>query len=552
MRIAIVGCGPRGLSAFERIISHARQEGPPIELLIIEPGELGVGIHQPDLPNYLLLNTIASQLTIFSDPQMVPGAPVTRGPSLYQWCQAGQQSVRFDDFLPRCLLGQYLQWATNELIAGAPPRLTIVHLSTVVNDLRANVGNGVSLTLANGTDETVDLAIVTTGHGIVESLDHITPDFVGSPYPLPSNVDRIRPGATVAVLGTGLTAMDVIAALTIGRGGAFSDGRYVPSGTEPRIILANRSGWLPCARPATTSNRQAAPAKYFTASAVAQLRTSAPDGKLDFHQDIEPLVHREALYRLGTATQSEIDTVEQLLRPQHETWVDYSEYCNAVVSRAQRDLQEAERGLGDSVVKEALEILRDHRDTLRAAVDAPGLTLESQRYFMSEYVARVNRVVIGPQKERMRELIELIDAGIVAPGPGPEPRLIHAAGGWALLSTHLRQPQQIAVDVTVKAHLHWPTTNPSRNPIANALAKWVRLEPGGCPRLALDRDGYVVNQRGGLNPTSVAVFGPPAEGASYYNHYIPSPGLWSRALTDLDRVIQPALMADHLVEVASS
>jgi hypothetical protein len=39
----------------------------------------------------------------------------------------------------------------------------------------------------------------------------------------------------------------------------------------------------------------------------------------------------------------------------------------------------------------------------------------------------------------------------------------------------------------------------------------------------------------------VAVFGPPAEGASYYNHYVPSPGVWSRALTDLDRVLAPVL-----------
>jgi hypothetical protein len=67
---------------------------------------------------------------------------------------------------------------------------------------------------------------------------------------------------------------------------------------------------------------------------------------------------------------------------------------------------------------------------------------------------------------------------------------------------------------------------------------------GRSPRLVLDRDGYAIPRDGGPR-SAVAVFGPPAEGASYYNHYVPSPGVWSRALTDLDRVLGPALRADR-------
>ena len=67
----------------------------------------------------------------------------------------------------------------------------------------------------------------------------------GTPYPLPQQVERTPAGTTVGLIGTGLTAMDVIAALTVGRGGQFAGGRYMPSGGEPRIVLANRTGWLP-------------------------------------------------------------------------------------------------------------------------------------------------------------------------------------------------------------------------------------------------------------------------------------------------------------------
>lgn len=73
LRIAVVGVGPRGLSVLERVVSHTQGAGRPVELVLVEPGELGSGVHPAKQPDYLLLNTIASQLTIYSDEQMVPG-----------------------------------------------------------------------------------------------------------------------------------------------------------------------------------------------------------------------------------------------------------------------------------------------------------------------------------------------------------------------------------------------------------------------------------------------------------------------------------------------
>jgi hypothetical protein len=542
MRIAVIGVGPRGLSVLERVVSHAQLDGPPIELLLIEPGELGTGIHRLKQPDYLLLNTIASQLTIFSDEQMTPGAPVTTGPNFFDWCRVRRSSVRFDEFLPRRLLGEYLQWAVGEFFNRAPARLSVQHRSTVAWDVRQD-GAGATVTLADGTEHQVDLAIVTTGHGLANPAPIAADGLIAAPYPLPDRVDEIPAGATVALLGTGLSAMDVIAALTVGRGGEFASSGYVPSGREPRIVLTNRSGRLSCARPAITPGRRAAPARYLTPTAVAELRKSAPDGRLDFRSDIEPLVHREVLGRMGSATLVEIEAVEQALHPAEDHWAGHSEYVAALLDRARLDLREAERGLGVSLVKEGLEVLRDLRDGLRAAVDAPGLTEESHRYFMAEYVPRVNRLVIGPQKERIRELLILIASGIVVPGPGPGPKLTRTEPGWTLSSTRLEQPHWIGVDVVVKANLNRPTGDPGLDPIVDSLRTWVAHGPGGESCLGLDRDGFAIPRLGAAETPAVAVFGPPAEGVSYYNHYVPSPGVWSRALTDLDRVLGPVLTA---------
>lgn len=536
MRIAIVGVGPRGLSALERIISHGALPGPQVEVTLLEPGELGIGIHRLKQPDYLLLNTIASQLTIYSDDRMTPGAPVTVGPSFFDWCQDHYSAVRFDDFLPRRVLGEYLQWAAADLISRIPKRVSVRRLSNVATSVRPQP-SGVSVHLDDGGELDVDLAIVTTGHGLSGPAP-FGDDLTVCAYPLPEQVDQIPAGATVGILGTGLTAMDIIAALTLGRGGSFDSDAYHPSGREPQIVLVNRAGFLPCGRPATTVHRRAAPAKHLTAQAVVEARKSAQDGLLDFARDIEPLIHREALDRMQGATPAEIEAVKRILNPSARRWRDHDEYFASIIAHARFDLAEAERGLGASPVKEALEILRDHRDGLRAAVDAPGLTGDSHRYFMQEFVPLVNRVVIGPQKERIHELLKLIEAGIVELGPGPRPELKRTANGWNLCSTRLEQPHEVAVDVVVSANLHWPTRRSELDPVSASLREWSVPGQAGGTYLALDRDGYVRSPHGA---TSIAVFGPPAEGASYYNHYVPSPGVWSRALTDLDRVIGPRL-----------
>ncbi|WP_236243188.1 hypothetical protein [Streptomyces sp. CC228A] len=163
---------------------------------------------------------------------------------------------------------------------------------------------------------------------------------------------------------------------------------------------------------------------------------------------------------------------------------------------------------------------------------------------MGAYTALVNRTVIGPQKERIDELLKLMDAGVVVPGPGPDPALERAeGGGWTLASTLLDTPHSLHADLVVRANLEGPAAGPGSDPVGDSLRAWAAHGPGGS--LRLDRDGFVLPREdgppAGSRPPAVAVFGPPAEGASYYNHYVPSPHVWSRALTDLDRVLGPVL-----------
>jgi hypothetical protein len=77
------------------------------------------------------------------------------------------------------------------------------------------------------------------------------------------------------------------------------------------------------------------------------------------------------------------------------------------------DLAASQLGLLQSPYKAALEVCRDLRDVIRYAVDFDGLTDASHREFYSSYAPLFNRLVGGPVMGRNRELIALLDAGIV-------------------------------------------------------------------------------------------------------------------------------------------
>src|SRR5205807_2443419 len=123
-RVAIVGLGPRGLLVMERLAALAvGTPDQPLEIVVFEPGEPGTGVHHRDQPDYLMLNTVACQLSVFPDAPTVAGGPVRPGPNLYDWCvardirldarghvctQGAGRAVAPGDFLPRRLLGEYL------------------------------------------------------------------------------------------------------------------------------------------------------------------------------------------------------------------------------------------------------------------------------------------------------------------------------------------------------------------------------------------------------------------------------------------------------------
>jgi len=73
--VVIVGAGPRGLGVLERITAVYAERAPDwgLHVHLVDPGEPGQGTHKSFQPEHLLTNTVAGQLTLFTDESVRDG-----------------------------------------------------------------------------------------------------------------------------------------------------------------------------------------------------------------------------------------------------------------------------------------------------------------------------------------------------------------------------------------------------------------------------------------------------------------------------------------------
>ncbi len=105
-----------------------------------------------DQPDYLILNTPCGQVSLY--PWQDAGPSPAYAVGLHEWvtsagyrwvgdtCQIGRsgREITGDDYVPRRLMGEYLQWFYATLVASAPAKLEIVHRHTEAIEHREPAG----------------------------------------------------------------------------------------------------------------------------------------------------------------------------------------------------------------------------------------------------------------------------------------------------------------------------------------------------------------------------------------------------------------------------
>ncbi|MGH3658968.1 MAG: FAD/NAD(P)-binding protein, partial [Micromonosporaceae bacterium] len=162
--VAIVGLGSRGLSVLERAVTLAKLAGPEaghVRVEVIDPACDGAGVHDTGQPDYLLLNTTCSQVSMFPDANSVGEDVDAPGPGLYDWVLdrglrmaedgftvgSSGRAIRPTDFLPRRVLGEYLGWFLGQVLARAPGHVEVRLRHTTAVDISTGPDDGLLVEL---------------------------------------------------------------------------------------------------------------------------------------------------------------------------------------------------------------------------------------------------------------------------------------------------------------------------------------------------------------------------------------------------------------------
>ncbi|HEY0497334.1 MAG TPA: FAD/NAD(P)-binding protein [Kutzneria sp.] len=556
MRICVVGAGPRGTSVLERIVAN-RAPGVPVEVHVIDPYPPGAGsvwrISQPDA---LLMNTVASQVSLYTDDSVVLEGPIVPGPSLHEWAEgvigdeypeqvrAEAADLGPDTYPSRALYGYYLEWVFTRLVADSGDVSVTVHRGTAVAVDDQPDGRQ-TVRLKNGsTVDGLDAVVLALGHGPVVLTEEETRlrDFAAEralTYIPPSNpadldLSRIEPGEKVALRGLGLNFFDYLALFTEGRGGRYErteDGLvYHSSGLEPSLYAGSRRGVPHHAR----GENQKGPVGrhrpvFLTPSVIERLRAS---GRVRFMHDVWPLIDKEAravyyatlladrltpvqlaefsrrhgqllrsgedddalLARFGVVAE-ELWNWERIAKPYGEkAFADQADYQRWLLGYLRSDAREAKRGNVSSPLKAALDTLRDLRNEIRLVVDHGGITGGSYRDELARWYTPFNAFLsIGPPLRRIEEMTALLEAGVLRVlGPGVRVRL---AETFMVDATSVPAPP-IAVTTLIEARI--PDVDLSRS--ANPLLRYLKAA-GQCRSFHIPDEGSESFESGGVAVT---------------------------------------------------
>lgn len=326
--VCVVGAGPRGLCVVERVCANAEQmDHDEIVVHLVDPF-VGCGsrVWTTTQSRSLLMNTIACQVTVFTDQSVTCSGPIRPGPSLHEWAKVLPLMEPFDrypadvlsevrglgpeSYPSRSLYGHYLNWVLRGLSHTAPRGVTILQYprTAVALDERASgelvvrlsgglVLDGLSaVVLAQGH---VDMPLDREEHRLARIAQAGGRTYVPPSNPSEVDLGVLAAGDRVALRGLGLNFFDYLTMLTTDRGGRFerteSGMRYHSSGREPLLYAGSRRGVPYHARgeneKGVSGRHQPA---FLTADVIDRFQTRAKLGHpATFRADVWPLISRE-------------------------------------------------------------------------------------------------------------------------------------------------------------------------------------------------------------------------------------------------------------------
>ncbi|NQX26652.1 FAD/NAD(P)-binding protein [Microbacteriaceae bacterium VKM Ac-2854] len=628
--IAVIGMGPRGTAVVERIGANAALlADEPLHLHLIDPHPHGAGrIWHDAQSRELVMNTVAGEIGLFTDPTLAIDGPIRPGPNLYEWSllAAGRQdaepSAAFTDFPTgadaldaglraevaamkpwshpsRVLYGRYLAWCLERAIHALPDTVVVHrHRSEAV---AIDGSTPCRVVLSDGASIEADSAILALGWLGSESSDtdaalgraveELGLTFIPPASPIEQDLDRLQPGERVIVRGLGMGFFDLMALVTLGRGGRFVPDddrsgrlRYVPSGREPRLHVGSRSGIPFRSKPLWGGFAPRTPQRHLAG-------IGRPDRPVDFAAEALPLIRKDAavayystLARVRPeaivdhvallAVLDEYDTdsdlfaaavarqvpdpadrfdLDRLVAPARgRRFADPDAWRAWIRDYLDEDLREGAFGAA-SPLKAAAWSIGCARGPMWGIAGFGGLWGESHTRDFLRFTALGNLLGSGPPAFRSQQFRALIDAGIVNP-IGPELTVrVDPQAGCLVAESAVVTGSGICATALVDAWMQAPRATGSTSPllrslVADGLARPFRIlgrdgtaHETGAVEIGAD-DSRLVAADGSVD-RPIFLLGIPAEEIRGNGTASPIPGAGGVFLREADAATRAALRA---------
>ncbi|HEX7304242.1 MAG TPA: FAD/NAD(P)-binding protein [Lentzea sp.] len=533
--LVVIGGGPRTAGLLERIAAQS----PTLSFAVhvVDPFPPGAGrVWRHEQSPLLRMNSMAEDVTVFTDESFDGEGPVRPGPSLAEWTDIDPVS-----FPSRQVQSRYLAWFFDHAAKSLPPNISVtVHRAKALKV----VGNWVWLD--NGESLDADVLVLALGHldadlepehrKLAEHASEHGLVYVPPLYSADADLSAVT--GDVVLRGFGLAFIDLMVLLTEGRGGRYerSGGQltYVPSGAEPTLYVGSRRGVPYHSKTGyrLQGTRPALP-NFFVADAFRGRED------LDFRRDVWPAMAKEIAWGhyhelfTGHPGLVRMPFTEFAVSFAALPW--YSDEMRALEELAvpdpadRVDFERLDRPL-TGVTFGTAEEFQEH---LRAYVEADVARRSDPRYsadlgaflallsvygqlaglmpFDGWWHGYFSYLASGPPPDRLEELLALSRAGIVR-FLGAD-MWVEAVEG-AFLAGSATTPEVVRANGLVEARLPTHSLSRTADPVLRSLRAVGDITEDAAGLVRVDPLGRLIDERGDVDPVRFAV-GPYVTGKAY-------------------------------------
>lgn len=592
MRIGIIGAGPRGLVAAERLIANADEKH---EILLFDPHAPGGTVWRTRQADELLMNSVAQQVTLFTDETCELAGTIIPGPNLYQWSKtaaegfisslmlAEKESYLFEaralapnDYCRRSFYGLYQKWFFQQLQQAG----NVVHIQSEIIKLSLD-----PLTLyTNHEKYQVDNVIIAAGNypNELTKEEQQFADYAEKHdllYQAPSNAadscfEKVKAGETLILRGLGLNFFDYVGLFSEGRGGYFEEAptglKYHPSGKEPRLIVGSRSGLPYHARAVNQKHLgETKEPVFLTTERLKKFKKADPDNGAVFFdlmkKEVELSYYQQLIEELALPIKKAAftaafmkDHAQALLDyriPENYYW-DWGKAADPASGIAaenfekflenyiEKDILEARKGNLTGPFSTAVDTMKDLRDPVRYMLDNELFTSKDYIEKMwGEFVDINEFLTIGPPIKRLQQLLAMYRAGLVK-FLAPDMRIETKRGKFFASSEGL--PEKVyPATALFEARIPAPSAAHTKNPLVkslieqgltvphNVVAGKEELETGA---LTIERGTNRLAAKDGSASQNIYCYGIPVEGIDWLTASTNRPYTNERNLRQADQI----------------